>query len=340
MCGIGGELRLDGGEPDLALMGRMLQRLARRGPDHEGVWSDGPLLFGHRRLSVIDLSDRSNQPMVDPELGLALVFNGAIYNYRELRRDLLARGYRFFSDGDTEVILKAYAEWGEQCVEHLIGMFAFALWNLRERSLFLARDRLGIKPLYYARTPQAFRFASNSQALLAAGDIDTAIDPVALHHYLSWHAVVPAPRTILVGVRKLPAATIRRIDPDGQTADRLFWSADFTRSDAEATRPAGEWQERLAEALRVAVRRRMVADVPVGVLLSGGVDSSLIVGLLAEQGQADLATFSIGFEAANGEAGDEFAYSDLIARHFGTDHHKIRIRDSRIRIGSTLRMPA
>jgi asparagine synthase (glutamine-hydrolysing) len=134
MCGIGGELRLDGGEPDGALMGRMLRRLARRGPDHEGTWSDGPLLLGHRRLSVIDLSDRSNQPMVDPELGLALVFNGTIYNYRELRRELLAKGYRFFSEGDTEVILKAYAEWGERCVEHLIGMFAFAIWNLRERT--------------------------------------------------------------------------------------------------------------------------------------------------------------------------------------------------------------
>jgi asparagine synthase (glutamine-hydrolysing) len=199
MCGIGGELRLDGGEPDLVLMGRMSQRLARRGPDHEGVWSDGPLLFGHRRLSVIDLSDRSNQPMVDSELGLALVFNGAIYNYRELRRELLARGYRFFSEGDTEVILKAYAEWGEQCVEHLTGMFAFALWNLREHTLFLARDRLGIKPLYYSRTPRAFRFASNSQALLAAPDVDTAIDPVALHHQLTLHAVIPAPRTILQG---------------------------------------------------------------------------------------------------------------------------------------------
>jgi asparagine synthase (glutamine-hydrolysing) len=226
MCGISGELRFDGAEPDLALMGQMLERLARRGPDHEGTWSDGPLLFGHRRLSVIDLSDRSNQPMIDPELGLALVFNGAIYNYRELRQDLLAKGYHFFSGGDTEVILKAYAEWGEQCVEHLIGMFAFAIWNLRERSLFLARDRLGIKPLYFSRSPRSFRFASNSQALLAAPDVDTAIDPVALHHQLTLHAVIPAPRTILQGIRKLaPATTTLTFDASGNERSRVYWKS-------------------------------------------------------------------------------------------------------------------
>jgi asparagine synthase (glutamine-hydrolysing) len=165
---------------------------------------------------VIDLSDRSNQPMVDPDLGLALVFNGAIYNYRELRQDLLAKGYSFFSGGDTEVILKAYAEWGEHCVEHLIGMFAFAIWNLRERTLFLARDRLGIKPLYYSRTPRAFRFASNSQALLEAPDVDATLDPVALHHQLTLHAVIPAPRTILQGVRKLAPATTLTLDAQRQ----------------------------------------------------------------------------------------------------------------------------
>ncbi len=215
MCGISGELRFDGSAPDLASMGRMLDCLARRGPDHEGTWSDGPLLLGHRRLSIIDLSPRSNQPMVDPELGLALVFNGTIYNYRDLRQDLIAKGYRFFSDGDTEVILKAYAEWGERCPEHLIGMFAFALWNLRDRTLFLARDRLGIKPLYYSHTPHAFRFASNSQALLTAPDTDTTIDPIGLHHQLTLHAVIPAPRTIPKDIRKLAPATTLTIDVSG-----------------------------------------------------------------------------------------------------------------------------
>jgi len=329
MCGIGGELRLDGGEPDLALMGRMLQRLARRGPDHEGVWSDGPLLFGHRRLSVIDLSDRSNQPMVDPELGLALVFNGAIYNYRELRRDLLARGYRFFSDGDTEVILKAYAEWGEQCVEHLIGMFAFALWNLRERSLFLARDRLGIKPLYYSHTPQAFRFASNSQALLAAPDADTALDPVALHHQLTLHAVIPAPRTILQGIRKLAPATTLTIDASGHERTSVYWTLRAMRP-AEV-RTETEWTEAVHTALRLAVRRRLdIADVPVGVLLSGGLDSSLLVALLAETGVRDLRTFSVGFEDQPEEKGSEFEYSDQVVARYQTRHHKYLIPNDQV----------
>lgn len=329
MCGIGGELRLDGGEPDLALMGRMLHRLARRGPDHEGTWSDGPLLLGHRRLSVIDLSDRSNQPMVDPDLGLALVFNGTIYNYRELRRDLLAKGYRFFSEGDTEVIIKAYAEWGERCVERLIGMFAFAIWNIRERSLFLARDRLGIKPLYYARTLRAFRFASNSQALLEADDIDTAIDPVALHHQLTLHAVIPAPRTILQGVRKLAPATTLVIDANGNERSRIYWRLRAVRP-AEP-RTEAEWTEAVHAALRLAVRRRLdIADVPVGVLLSGGLDSSLLVALLAETGVRDLRTFSVGFEDQPEEKGSEFEYSDQVVARYQTCHHKYLIPNDQV----------
>ena len=329
MCGINGELRLDGGEPDLALMGRMLQRLTRRGPDHEGTWSDGPLLFGHRRLSVIDLSDRSNQPMVDHESGLALVFNGAIYNYRELRRELQGRGYRFFSEGDTEVILKAYAEWGEQCVEHLIGMFAFALWNRRARTLFLARDRLGIKPLYYSRTPSAFRFASNSQALLEAPDVDVAIDPVALHHQLTLHAVIPAPRTILQGVRKLAPATTLTIDAQGNERNRVYWRLNAQRP--SKPRAEAEWTQAVHDALRLAVRRRLdIADVPVGVLLSGGLDSSLLVALLAESGVRDLLTFSVGFEDQPEEKGSEFEYSDPVAARYQTRHHKYLIPNDQV----------
>ena len=324
MCGIGGELRLDGGEPDWTLMGRMLQRLARRGPDHEGTWSDGPVLLGHRRLSVIDLSDRSNQPMVDSDLGLALVFNGAIYNYRELRRELLAKGYRFFSEGDTEVILKAYAEWGEHCVEHLLGMFAFAIWNVRERSLFLARDRLGIKPLYYSRSAQAFRFASNSQALLEAPDVDTAIDPVGLHHQLTLHAVIPAPRTLLRGIRKLAPATTLTLDAYGRERSRTYWQLRAQRPDTP--RSEAEWTEAVHDALRLAVRRRLdVADVPVGVLLSGGLDSSLLVALLAESGVRDLRTFSVGFEDQPEEKGSEFEYSDPVAARYQTRHHQYLI---------------
>ncbi|MBK8508855.1 MAG: N-acetylglutaminylglutamine amidotransferase [Candidatus Competibacteraceae bacterium] len=329
MCGIGGELRVDGGQPDPALMARMLRRLARRGPDHEGAWSDGALLLGHRRLSVIDLSDRSNQPMADSELGLTLVFNGAIYNYRELRRELLAKGYRFFSDGDTEVILKAYAEWGERCVERLIGMFAFALWDRRERRLFLARDRLGIKPLYYSRSPTAFRFASNSQALLEAADVDTAIDPIALHHQLTLHAVIPAPRTILKGIRKLAPATTLTIDAAGNESSRVYWRLQALRP-AEP-RTEAEWIEAVHAALRLSVRRRLdIADVPVGVLLSGGLDSSLLVALLAETGVRDLLTFSVGFEDQPEEKGSEFEYSDQVVARYQTRHHQYLIPNDQV----------
>lgn len=324
MCGICGELRLDGGVPDLALLGRMMARLARRGPDHAGSYTDGPLAFGHRRLSVIDLSDRSNQPMVDAELGLVLVFNGAIYNYRELRAELQGKGYTFFSGGDTEVILKAYAEWGEDCVSHLLGMFAFAIWDLRARTLFLARDRLGIKPLYYSRTAAGLRFASNSQALLEAADVDTAIDAVALHHQLTLHAVVPAPRTILSGIRKLAPATTLTIDAQGHERPRTYWRLRAVRPPVAKTE--AEWTEAIHAALLTAVRRRMdVADVPVGVLLSGGLDSSLLVALLAEAGKENVLTFSVGFEDQPEEKGSEFEYSDLVVERYGTHHHKYLI---------------
>ncbi|MGW3888064.1 N-acetylglutaminylglutamine amidotransferase [Micromonospora chokoriensis] len=328
MCGIGGEFRLDGAPPDMAAVERMLPALASRGPDGEGRWQHGPAALVHRRLRIIDLSDAGAQPMVDSELGLALVFNGCIYNYRELRDELTAAGYSFRSTSDTEVILKAYHRWGVACVERFYGMFAFALVELATRTLVLARDRLGIKPLYLAEGPGRIRFASTLPALLAAGDVDTDLDPVALHHYMTFHSVVPPPRTILAGIRKLPPATIRVITADGRSTDTVYWRPEFTRA-AAAPMSAGEWQERIMTALRTAVRRRMVSDVPVGVLLSGGLDSSLIVALLAEQGQTGLATFSIGFEAAAGETGDEFHYSDLVAREFDTDHQQIRVGAAR-----------
>ncbi|MDP1923397.1 MAG: N-acetylglutaminylglutamine amidotransferase, partial [Thiobacillus sp.] len=191
MCGIAGEFRFDGRTPEPDTLARMLARLARRGPDAEGRHVDGAVQLGHRRLAIIDLSPRSAQPMIDAATGTALVFNGTIYNYPELRAELIERGHVFHSDGDTEVILRAYLQWGEACVERLHGMFAFAIWN--RETLFLARDRLGIKPLYYSESGAAVRFASTPQALLAAGGVDTGIDAVALHHLFTLHAVVPAP---------------------------------------------------------------------------------------------------------------------------------------------------
>jgi len=324
MCGIGGELRFDGAAGDLAALGRMLERLKRRGPDHEGCFSDGPIALGHRRLAIIDLSEKSNQPLVDSDLGLVLVFNGTIYNYPELRSELIKLGYHFFSHGDSEVILKAYHAWGEKCVERLIGMFAFGIWDLHNQRLFLARDRMGIKPLYYSHDDRHLRFASNTQALLAAGGIDSAIDPIALHHQSTLHAVVPAPRTILRGVRKMAPGTTLTITPNGKISERRYWRLQAQRP-AEK-RDLQEWIDQVHHALTLAVERRLnIADVPVGVLLSGGLDSSLLVGLLAEAGVKDLLTFSVGFEDQPEEKGSEFEYSDQVAERFAARHHKFLI---------------
>jgi asparagine synthase (glutamine-hydrolysing) len=304
--------------------------MAPRGPDSAGVWSQGRVALGHRRLRIIDLSEAGAQPMVDSDLGLTIAWNGCIYNYQELRQELQGHGYRFFSHSDTEVLLKAYHRWGDDFVSHLMGMFAFAIVERDSGRVLLGRDRLGIKPLYLTQDSHRIRFASSLPALLAGGGVDTRIDPVALHHYMTFHSVVPAPETILRGVRKVPPATIIAIEPDGRRTTTTYWEPDFTRHDDRAGWSERDWEDAVLAALRLAVERRLVADVPVGCLLSGGVDSSLIVGLLAEAGQTGLSTFSIGFESAGGVKGDEFQWSDIIAQRFGTDHHQIRIGTDRM----------
>jgi asparagine synthase (glutamine-hydrolysing) len=361
MCGICGELRFDQSAPDREALRRMTAKLARRGPDHEGFFDGGALAFGHRRLAIIDLTSHADQPMVDDDLKLALVFNGTIYNYKELRAELAGMGYEFFSEGDSEVILKAYHAWGEHCVQRFFGMFAFAIWNMRDKTLFLARDRLGIKPLYYALDRSRLRFASTLQALLAAGGVDTQLDPVALHHHFTLHGVVPAPRTILQGVKKLPPAHTMTFTAKGEVKLDRYWSLDATRpaqphprhgsfiSNIPARgRPMGspllrsdpfalsqplseqDWiTATRAVLMRAVERHRLASDVPVGVLLSGGLDSSLLVGLLADHVN-DLNTFSIGFEEVAGEQADEFEYSDMVAKHFNTHHHKFAIPNSEV----------
>ena len=325
MCGIAGELRIDGGLPDVGAVGRLAAAMAARGPDGAGVWSAGHVALGHRRLAIIDLSGRAHQPMTDAELGLAVVFNGCIYNHRALRRELETAGYRFFSGSDTEVLLKGWHRWGEGLVDRLVGMFAFAIAERDSGRVALARDRLGVKPLYLTEVDGALRFASSLPALVAAGGVDTSVDAVALHYYLAFHAIVPPPRTLLSGVRKVPPATIMVVEADGRRTEREYWNPWTGPRAATApskAAPAAEWREAVDQALRLAVRRRLVADVPVGVLLSGGLDSSLIVAMLAQEGQDKLATFSIGFESAGGEVGDEFHWSDLVADRYGTDHHR------------------
>jgi asparagine synthase (glutamine-hydrolysing) len=330
MCGICGQISFNDTPSDVESVVKMTRVMEKRGPDALGLHVHGGNAIGHRRLKIIDLSERAHQPMVDNMLGLSIVFNGAVYNYRELRSELESQGYQFFSEGDTEVILKAYHAWGEDCVKRFNGMFAFAIVQRDSGRTFIARDRLGIKPLYYCKTPNAFLFASSLPALLVYDNISGEINPVALHHYMTFHSVVPAPHTILEDVCKMKPGTTLTVDPKGSITEKSYWALDFTPLADELEFGLEEWSEQLLIYLREAVKRRLTADVPVGVLLSGGLDSSLIVGLLAELGQLNVSTFSIGFKDVNGEAGNEFAYSDIIADHFGTDHHKIEALDSQV----------
>ena len=324
MCGICGEINF-GAAASASDLEKMLGPLENRGPDATGAFVHGAVSLGHRRLSILDLSPTSQQPMINAQLGLAIVFNGCIYNFQALRSELSAKGYSFFSDGDTEVILKAYAEWGPRCVDRLVGMFAFAIWERETGRVVLARDRLGIKPLYLADTGKRLRFASTVQALIAAGDVDTSIDNKALHHYMSWHAVVPAPQTILKGIQKLPPATILIVEADGRRREEVYWKLPLQENLTSVVRSEEDWREEVTAALLRAIERRMISDVPVGVLLSGGLDSSLIVAMLSALGQKDINTFSIGFESLDDLTGDEFKYSDLVANLFETNHHRIQV---------------
>jgi asparagine synthase (glutamine-hydrolysing) len=325
MCGIAGELRFDQQFADIRAVADMAESMSRRGPDGEGVFSLGSRCFGHRRLSIMDLSSRAHQPFVDNLLGMGIVFNGAIYNHHELRAELREKGYQFASTGDTEVIIKAWHAWGPGALDRFYGMFAFALWERDTGVTWFARDRLGIKPLYYTQDKDRLRFASTLPALLKGGGIDTSLDMEALHYYMTFHAVVPAPHTIVKGVRKLPPGSWMKVTPDGDCTTKEWWRLDFKRSDDDEKRSFEDWKHMVLASLRTSVKRRLVSDVPVGVLLSGGLDSSLITGLLAEAGTVGLRTYSIGFESVGSEEGNEYRYSDLIASHYGTVHEKLHI---------------
>ena len=328
MCGICGQLRFDGDTPSSESLDNMMNKLARRGPDSNGKWLEGTIGFGHQRLSIIDLSSSGSQPMIDSLLKLTLVFNGTIYNYKQLRSRLIGKGYSFFSSSDTEVIIKAYHYWGEDCVNHLDGMFAFAIWDKPSKKLFIARDRMGIKPLYYNLTNKAFTFASNSQALLTQ-DLDKSVNPIALQQQLSLHGVVPAPNTIINGIKKLKPGTYIVLSEKGDIKEQTYWHPS-------ATRPRGNVSEedyiaRTHELLTAAVTKRMAAsDVPIGVLLSGGLDSSLVVALLKEAGHRDIRTFSIGFEDIDDESGSEFEFSDQVVSKFKTDHKKYLLSNQKV----------
>lgn len=331
MCGICGIYHIDGKEPEFSSLAAMLQKLARRGPDHEGTFSDGGMALGHRRLSIIDLSERSDQPMVDAESGLVIVFNGTIYNYPQLKKDLQSKGHHFYSSGDTEVIIKAYKQWGADCVTRLHGMFAFVIWDKHSKSCFMARDRLGIKPLYYCYQNKTLVFASTMQAILASNLVDKTINPVGLHFQFSLHGVIPAPDTILKNIKKLPPAHSMTIFADGNIKIEPYWQLSITPDKEKQVWNEQQWTEAIHDSLMSAVSKRLtVADVPVGVLLSGGLDSSLLVALLADAGVHDLRTFSIGFNDIGEEKGSEFEYSDQIVERYQTRHKKFMIPNSEV----------
>ncbi len=327
MCGICGELRFDTKEVSRESISKMLPSMKTRGPDDSGIFMAENLALGHTRLKIIDLSDNSHQPMKDNNL--VIVFNGAIYNYREIRRKLEGLGHKFFSDGDTEVILKSYRQWGERCTTYFNGMFAFAIWNTEKRSLFLARDRFGIKPLYFAKTENAFFFASNTKALLTLRDINREINPIGLHFQFSLHGVIPAPNTILKGINKLLPGHQMTINENTEEVISCYWSLDITSPLKNLSDK--DWKDEIRYLLLQSIKRRNTAsDVPVGLLLSGGLDSSLLVALSSEAGNNDLNTFSVGFEDHPEEKGNEFEFSDLIANKFSTLHHKFLISNNEV----------
>jgi len=333
MCGICGEIYWDGQVASKERLTPMLDAMQQRGPDDEGLWLNDNIGLGHKRLAIIDLSSAGHQPMIDD--AFTLVFNGCIYNYEALKVELEDLGHVFHSHSDTEVILKSYRQWGMECVSRFEGMFAFALWDDEQQQLFMARDRMGIKPLYFAPVEGGVRFASNTQALLETDGIDTSIDPVGLHHQLTLHAVIPAPHTILKGIKKLEPGHWLIVNPDGQMYKKRFWHLEAKRPSQLNDLPAPEtekgWIDAVHESLKEAVHKRLTAsDVPVGVLLSGGLDSSLVVAMLAEAGVRDIKTFSIGFEDAPEEKGNEFEFSDLVVERYQTDHKQYLISNDEV----------
>ncbi|MGE3317818.1 MAG: N-acetylglutaminylglutamine amidotransferase [Candidatus Berkiella sp.] len=328
MCGIAGEIRFDGTIPEVKTLQRICNAMENRGPDNSGIIQHGSIALGHRRLKIFDLSEHGQQPMFDPHLGLAAVFNGAIYNFPELKSKLKKQGYRFFSKTDTEIIIKAYHAWGKQCVEHFNGMFAIVIWDREKNEFVLFRDRLGIKPIYYTMNNHFFRFASTLPALLKGGEIETSINPESLHYYLMFH-VVPEHLTLLKGVKKLKPATVMTISSDRTVEEYTYWDSKIVSGEVQ-NKTEDEWVHDFSNLLKKSIKRQSMADVPIGLLLSGGLDSSLLAAILAQELNGNLNTFSIGFESSGGIAGDEFFYSDIIAQRFSANHTKILIKNNEL----------
>ncbi|MEA2445381.1 MAG: hypothetical protein QOJ12_2673, partial [Thermoleophilales bacterium] len=326
MCGIAGILGFtDSFAVGEELVCRMRDTLEHRGPDDAGAWHSpqGRVALGHRRLSIIDLSAAGHQPMCNEDGTIWITYNGEVYNHLALRTELESKGHVYRSRTDTETIIHLYEEEGERCVERLEGMFAFAIWDSRRRRLFLARDRLGVKPLCYAQVPGGFVFGSEIKAILEHPAISPDIDERAFFDYLTF-AFVPPPRTMYDGISKLAPAERMTVEADGRVRSDIYWSPFSATVAADVAAMAPEERRRhLLDLLRISIRKRMMADVPFGVFLSGGVDSSINVALMAELMDQPVKTFSTSPRAHH--AYDELDYARLVARRFETDHHEVLI---------------
>ena len=315
MCGICGVLHFDGQSPSAEVLSDMTDLLRHRGPDGRGTHIDGPVGLGHRRLAIIDLSSAGAQPMTNEDGTLRVVFNGEIYNFAEIRAQLEKHGHVFRSDSDTEVILHGYETWGVDCLARFNGMFAFALWDSVRQRMWLVRDRLGIKPLFYLRRPDRLLFASEIKAILCDPTVERRVDLTALHHFLSLN-YTPTPHSLFSGVRQLLPGHYLLVDADGRCQDHSYWDLTY------AERTVGnepELIERFEALLAAAVKRRLVSDVPLGAFLSGGVDSSAIVYWMSQQQEQPVKTFSIGFHE---KSFNELGYARRIADSCRTEHRE------------------
>jgi asparagine synthase (glutamine-hydrolysing) len=304
----------------------MRDTMVHRGPDGEGTWisADSAVGLGHRRLSIIDLSNAASQPMASDDGAVQLIFNGEIYNHAEIRRELEALGHRFRTDhSDTEALLRAYLQWGRDCVHRFRGMFAFALWDGRSREMWLVRDRIGIKPMYYSRHNGRITFASEIKALLADPEQARAVDETSMYYYFSF-LVPPAPRTMFEGIGKLAGGTWMVIGADGNARVERYWDALDRHEDLSALSDR-QISECVLDALTDAVKLRMVSDVPIGIFLSGGIDSSTNAALFSRCG-GQVRTFSIGYDDEYATYRNEFAYARRVAQDLGAEHHELRLK--------------
>jgi hypothetical protein len=333
MCGIVGIVGRNGARIDPGQVAAMRDTMRHRGPDDEGLWQseDGRVVLGHRRLAIIDLSPAGRAPIGNEDGSVQVTFNGEIYNHAALREDLRARGHTFRSRCDTEVLVHLWEEHGPRMVDRLVGMFAFVIWDGRRRQTFAARDRLGIKPLYWLDDGNRFAFASEIKGLLPLLH-RREIDPVALSHYLTFVAV-PPPRTLFAGVSKLAPATTLLVREDGTRLEERYWDPIGNRAQFDGE--IDDWEAELLFRLERSVDRRMMSDVPVGVFLSGGVDSSTNVALMSQVAEGPVNTFSIGYHDA--PEFNEFTWARRIAQQFGTNHHEVMIDADDLWRSSTIR---